>query len=88
MTPDKLIRTSKEIQRSVQQKLQERALREEKSKSNSHDSRSTDRVERKSADYDNHSRSRSRSKSIDSSKFMSPKRQRENSATHEKQWDD
>ncbi|XP_037924253.1 A-kinase anchor protein 17B isoform X3 [Hermetia illucens] len=77
LQPEKLVRSAKEIQRSVQQKLYERAQQEENAKKHRKESHS-DRTKEAST-------SKRRSSSVDSSKFISPKRKAK-SSTPEKDW--
>lgn len=73
LQPEKLVRSAKEIQRSVQQKLKERMEEEESMRKSimeqeEHEKMVLDKLEKDKPEH------AERSPSIDSSKFISPKR--------------
>lgn len=71
LEPKKLVRTAKEIQRHVQKQLEEA---EEKRRKKEEEENEAEAAEQDSVKNNSSSNGRKRSASVDSSKFVSPKR--------------
>jgi hypothetical protein len=85
LEPEKLMRTAKEIQRSVQMKLAERAKEEEELQKNFMEFEAEEMEKQFAENSPSAAAKKKRSVSVDSSKFQSPKR-REKTKSPEKEW--